>query len=139
MGRIKGIDLSGLVVGQKKKTRRSLGVNDRHILYIRDRGRCKGCGKRISEAEMQVGHKKAYSKGGATTLTNSVLLCYKCNKLQGTGSLETLKKKLAGTYGKRTKKTSKEKIKNKKEKPDLAKELGVTFSKPAKPKDVFKW
>lgn len=56
---------------------------------------------------MQVGHRKAYSKGGATTLTNSACLCYTCNKLQGTGSLEILKKKLNGTYGKRNKKISK--------------------------------
>lgn len=55
---------------------------------------------------MQVGHKTAYSKGGATTLANSACLCYRCNKLQGTGSLATLKKKMTGTYGKRTKKTT---------------------------------
>jgi 5-methylcytosine-specific restriction endonuclease McrA len=55
---------------------------------------------------MQVGHRRAYSKGGATTLANSACLCYRCNKIQGTGSLETLKKKLSGTFGKRTKKKS---------------------------------
>lgn len=55
---------------------------------------------------MQAGHKKAYSKSGATTLANSVCLCYKCNKNQGIDSFETYKKKLNGTYGKRTKKTT---------------------------------
>lgn len=101
-----------------KKKKRTLGIRDRQILHHRAKEKCEGCGKKIHFSEMQVGHKKAYSKGGATTLPNSACLCYKCNKLQGTGSLETLKKKLAGTYGTRTanskrkatkKKTSKKK------------------------------
>lgn len=87
-----------------KKKKRTLGRNDKDIVYLRAKGKCEGCGKKISQPEMQVGHKKAYSKGGATTLANSCCLCYTCNKLQGTGSLDTLRKKLAGTYGKREKK-----------------------------------
>ena len=67
---------------------------------------------------MQVGHGRAYSKGGATTLANSACLCYRCNKLQGTGSLETLKKKLAGTYGKRTKKPTGKKKKTTRKRKD---------------------
>jgi 5-methylcytosine-specific restriction endonuclease McrA len=63
---------------------------------------------------MQVGHKKAYSKGGATTLANSVCLCYKCNKNQGTDSFETYKKKLNGTYGKRSKTQTKKTVKKRK-------------------------
>jgi len=94
-------------IGFAKKPKRSLGRNDKDILYMRAKGKCEGCGKKIDQSEMQVGHKTAYSKGGATTLTNSACLCYRCNKLQSTGSLATLKKKLAGTYGKRTKKTTK--------------------------------
>lgn len=43
---------------------------------------------------MQVGHKIAYSKGGSTTLRNSVCLCYKCNKLQGTDSWSMFLRKL---------------------------------------------
>ena len=42
---------------------------------------------------MQVGHKKAYSKGGGTTLKNSVTLCWRCNKLQGTDNWEVFLKK----------------------------------------------
>jgi len=95
--------------GSPKKRKRTLGIRDRQILYRRAKGRCEACGKKIDYDEMQVGHIKAYSKGGATTLANSACLCYRCNKLQGTDSLETLKKKLAGTYGKRTKRTRKKK------------------------------
>ena len=43
---------------------------------------------------MQVGHKTAYSKGGSTTFRNSVCLCYKCNKLQGTDSWSMFLRKL---------------------------------------------
>ncbi len=96
-----------------RKRRRSLGIRERQILYERAKGRCEACGKKISFSEMQVGHKRAYSKGGATTLANSVCLCYKCNKLQGTDSFETLKKKLAGTYRKRSKKSKSRKTRKK--------------------------
>jgi len=94
------------IYGSQRSSKRTLGVRDKQILYRRAKGKCEGCGKRIEYDEMQVGHRRAYSKGGATTLANSACLCYRCNKLQGTGSLETLKKKLSGTFGKRTKKKS---------------------------------
>lgn len=68
--------------------KRSLGKNDRDILYINAKKRCENpaCGTKLEYHQMQVGHKTAYSKGGATTLKNSVCLCYGCNKLQGTDS-----------------------------------------------------
>ena len=70
------------------KRKRTLGINDRQILYRKAGKRCENptCKKKIDYDEMQVGHKTAYSKGGATTLTNSACLCYRCNKLQGTDS-----------------------------------------------------
>lgn len=112
MPKTRGLGLGGFV--EPKKRKRTLGVTDRNILYKRAKGRCEVCNKKIVQSDMQVGHKKAYSKGGATTLANSACLCYGCNKDQGTGSLETLKKKRNGTYGKKTKKkntSSKRKVK----------------------------
>jgi len=38
------------------------------------KGKCQNFGKEIKFSEMQVGHKTAYSKGGGTTLRNSVAL-----------------------------------------------------------------
>ncbi|MCH8909646.1 MAG: HNH endonuclease [Chloroflexi bacterium] len=75
--------------------KRTLGVRDRQILYRNAKKRCENpaCGKKIDYDEMQVGHKTAYSKGGATTLKNSAALCYRCNKLQGTDSWATFRKK----------------------------------------------
>jgi len=66
--------------------RRSLGIRDKQILYRNANGRCDNpkCGKKIEFDEMQVGHRTAWSRGGSTTLRNSVCLCYRCNKLQGT-------------------------------------------------------
>jgi 5-methylcytosine-specific restriction endonuclease McrA len=93
----------------RPKKKRTLGIRDKQILYRRAKGKCESCRKKIDFDEMQVGHGRAYSKGGATTLANSACLCYRCNKLQGTGSLATLKKKLSGTYGKRTRKTTQKK------------------------------
>ncbi|RMD66788.1 HNH endonuclease [Candidatus Pacearchaeota archaeon] len=93
--------------GARKRRKRTLGIRDKQILYHRAKERCEACGRKISFSEMMVGHKRAYSKGGATTLANCVCLCYKCNKLQGTDSLETLKKKLSGTYGKKRRTKSK--------------------------------
>jgi 5-methylcytosine-specific restriction endonuclease McrA len=75
--------------------RRTLGIRDKQILYRRANKRCENpaCGRKIEFDEMQVGHKTAWSKGGGTTLKNSVCLCYRCNKLQGTDSWATFLKK----------------------------------------------
>jgi HNH endonuclease len=71
-----------------KSPKRSLGIRDKKILYRNAKGKCENpaCKHKIDFDEMQVGHKIAYSKGGATTLKNSVCLCYRCNNLQGTDS-----------------------------------------------------
>lgn len=76
-------------------SKRSLGIRDRQILYRRAKGKCENpaCGRKIEFDEMQVGHKTAWSRGGRTTLRNSVCLCYRCNKLQGTDSWSTFMKK----------------------------------------------
>ena len=79
---------------EPKKRKRSLGTRDRQILWERAKHKCEACGKKIDYPEMQVGHKTAYSKGGSTTFRNSVCLCYKCNKLQGTDSWSTFLRKL---------------------------------------------
>jgi hypothetical protein len=67
-------------------SKRTLGIQDKQILFRNAKGRCQNplCNKKIEFDEMQVGHKIAWSKGGSTTLKNSVCICYRCNKLQGT-------------------------------------------------------
>ncbi len=76
-------------------SKRTLGIRDKQILYRNANKRCQNpaCCKRIDFDEMQPGHKTAHSKGGRTTLRNSVCLCYRCNKLQGTDSWATFLRK----------------------------------------------
>ena len=78
----------------ERDTKRTLGIRDKQILYERAKHKCERCGKEISFIEMQSGHNIAWSKGGKTTLKNSLCLCYACNKLQGTDTKKTLLKKL---------------------------------------------
>ncbi len=98
-----------------KKEKRTLGIRDKQILYRNANKRCENpaCKKEIDFDEMQTGHKTAYSKNGKTTLKNSVCLCYRCNKLQGTDSWETFLRKQGIKLKKKLKYTS-VKPKNKK-------------------------
>lgn len=74
--------------GEERDERRTLGIRDKQILYRNAGKRCQNpaCRRRIDFDEMQIGHKRAWSRGGKTTLSNSLCLCYRCNKLQGTDS-----------------------------------------------------
>jgi len=77
-------------------TKRTLGIRERQILYDRAHHKCENCSRDIEFSDMQVGHKTAYSRGGAT-LRNSVALCYGCNKKQGTDSWEVFQRKQGKT------------------------------------------
>jgi hypothetical protein len=123
----------GLEPTKQRDEKRTLGIRDKQLLYRKAKGRCENpaCNKKIEFDEMEVGHKKAHSKGGRTTYENSVCLCHRCNKLQGTDDWATFLKK----YGVKTaspkpgiKKTTKPKTK----KPSKAKTI-----KPKKEEDEF--
>ncbi|OGJ19910.1 hypothetical protein A3K73_08130 [Candidatus Pacearchaeota archaeon RBG_13_36_9] len=75
--------------------KRTLGIRDKQILYRKANKKCENpaCGEEIEFDEMEVGHKKAWSRGGKTTMENSLCLCHRCNKLQGTDSWEVFMKK----------------------------------------------
>jgi len=78
-----------------RDAKRTLGIRDKQILYRNANKRCQNpaCGKEIDFDEMQVGHKRAWSRAGRTTLKNSLCLCYRCNKLQGTDTWEVFLRK----------------------------------------------
>jgi len=81
--------------GQKTSSgKRTLGIRDKQILYRRAKGRCEACRRKIDFDEMHSGHKNAASKGGSATLRNSVCVCARCNKLQGTDNWATFMKKM---------------------------------------------
>ena len=83
----------GSIWGDERAAKRTLGTRDKQILLNRAHHKCENCGKRIDYESMMVGHKNAWSKGGSTTLRNTVALCFKCNKLQGTDSWATFQRK----------------------------------------------
>ncbi|MBU3957970.1 MAG: HNH endonuclease [Nanoarchaeota archaeon] len=86
----------GLYDSTKKSSngKRTLGIRDKQILYRRAKKKCESCGRKIDFDEMHSGHKNAASKGGSATLRNSVCVCARCNKLQGTDSWATFMKKM---------------------------------------------
>ena len=90
---IEPIKIGGLYQ-TSKKGKRTLGIRDKQILYRRARGRCEVCGRKIEFDEMHSGHKNPASKGGSATLRNSVCLCARCNKLQGTDNWATFMRKM---------------------------------------------
>lgn len=80
----------------ERDSKRTLSIRNKQILYLRANKRCENpaCKKKLDFIDMQVGHKnKSWSKGGKTTLANSVCLCYTCNKLQGTDNWATFLRK----------------------------------------------
>ena len=77
----------------ERDAKRTLGTRDKQILLQRAGRKCENCGKRLIYEDMVVGHKNAWSKGGSTTFRNSVALCSRCNKLQGTDSWATFQRK----------------------------------------------
>ena len=83
--------------GDEEPSRRTLGIREKQILYERAQKKCENCGRGLEFSDMQVGHKTAYSRGGNTTLKNSVVLCYGCNKKQGTDSWEVFQRKQGKT------------------------------------------
>lgn len=83
----------GLFDDDTRDTRRTLSQRDKEILYRNANFRCQNCGSHIEFDEMEIGHKTAWARGGRTTFKNSVCLCHRCNRLQGTDSWETFQKK----------------------------------------------
>jgi hypothetical protein len=97
----KPLNMGGFGLPPPKSPKRTLGTRDKEILYIRAKKKCENCGTKLDLGEMQTGHKQAASRGGKATPSNSVCLCYHCNKLQGTDSWAVFRKK-QGKLGTRT-------------------------------------
>ncbi len=92
-----------------RDSKRTFGTRDKQILLERAQHKCQNCGKRITYESMMVGHKTAWSKGGRTTFRNAVVLCFKCNKLQGTDSWATFQRKQGKAQAKKPAKKKRKK------------------------------
>jgi len=55
------------------------------LVFERDKGRCRVCGKKVDHLDFNIGHDKAHSKGGKLTIKNAILLHPLCNR-----SMQTL-------------------------------------------------
>ena len=90
-GYVSGLNL---ISGNQRAYKRTLGARDKKILYVKAKKRCEIGGEKIVFEDMEVGHKNAWAKGGSTTLRNSICVCHKHNRLQGTDSYATIMRKL---------------------------------------------
>ncbi|MBU1197476.1 HNH endonuclease [Candidatus Micrarchaeota archaeon] len=67
----------------RRDNKRTLPTNQKQIVWAQQGKRCQNCRKRLDYPAAQFGHKRAWSTGGKTTIKNTVVLCYQCNKNMG--------------------------------------------------------
>lgn len=53
---------------------------NRHNVYLRDKGRCQYCDRKVSKSEFTYDHVVPRRQGGKTTWKNVVIACSKCNQ-----------------------------------------------------------
>lgn len=62
-----------------KDVKRNFDEAQRQVIYRRDNGQCKICGKKCEWNEWEADHITPWSKGGQTTIENGQVLCPTCN------------------------------------------------------------
>lgn len=67
---------------------------NRHNLWLRDRGMCQYCGKKLSLKEYTYDHVMPVSRGGKTEWTNIVCACLDCNGRKADNTPEEARMKL---------------------------------------------
>ena len=63
-------------------------------LFVRDRGRCQYCDKRLNKSRFTIDHVIPKSKGGKTDWNNLVVSCSKCNTKKGDSLLKDINLRL---------------------------------------------
>lgn len=104
-------ELSGgfnILNGKGKGHKRTLSSGDKKMLWKTRPHVCAVCHKRINDYfDVQFDHKRAYSKGGRTTIANTLILHRDCNQYKSTKTLTQIKKRLGTHRLKKRKKRSK--------------------------------
>ncbi len=67
---------------------------NRRNVYIRDKGTCMYCGKKVSLSSFTFDHVIPRSKGGTTCWENIVVSCMRCNRDKGSAPLSRCKQRL---------------------------------------------
>lgn len=70
-------------VGRKRVVRFS-----RDNVYLRDKGKCGYCSKKVSREDFTLDHVVPRALGGKTCWENVVVACYQCNQTKGDQTLE---------------------------------------------------
>lgn len=68
---------------ESKDAKRAFDPNQRVVIWRRDEGKCRLCGKSVKFEEMHADHVMPHSKGGKTTVENGQTLCAACNLKKG--------------------------------------------------------
>lgn len=63
--------------------KRNLSTRERYVVYTRDRGHCRYCGQYVSIQECEIDHVWPWTRGGETSVENSVTSCRSCNRRKG--------------------------------------------------------
>ncbi len=66
-----------------KDNKRSFDENQKTVIWRRDGGKCKQCGKSVEYEDMHADHIKRHADGGSTTIKNGQTLCARCNQRKG--------------------------------------------------------
>jgi 5-methylcytosine-specific restriction endonuclease McrA len=66
-----------------KDKNRVFSTEEKIIIWRRDNGECKQCGKSVLIEDMHADHIKPHSKGGFTIIENGQTLCQNCNLTKG--------------------------------------------------------
>ncbi|MCC6699831.1 MAG: DUF262 domain-containing protein [Candidatus Hydrogenedentes bacterium] len=78
---VRGV-ISGIF--ERKDTKRVFSAEQRRILWNTDeRPKCSVCHQVLTWNNFQVDHRKAYARGGRTSLSNAALICAHCNASKG--------------------------------------------------------
>jgi 5-methylcytosine-specific restriction endonuclease McrA len=67
---------------------------NRHNVYLRDKGRCQYCGKKVPRSDFTYDHVHPRAQGGKTTWKNVVISCFPCNQRKRDRTPEQAKMRL---------------------------------------------
>ena len=74
--------LSGIVAGKIKNVKRGSRPSKKTV-WLRDKGACQYCDKKLSIKESTIDHVIPKSRGGNHSWSNVVIACQKCNQKKG--------------------------------------------------------